>query len=718
MFKPFAVIVLFFSLFNTATYADTIFEIKEDSRLETFGKHTYYFIERGNERLSPEEAFSSTLFKQSTEDVPNLGLNKTPVWLRFTFLNSSFFDHFFLQLEKGTLDDVTIYFKSGDALDSIALGENYPFHTRKHKSHHLIYDIDIEPGVTATYLLKISSGEQIQVPLRIGLPEEINQYNRFWIILFGIYCGVILVMLLYNLFIYTTVKDITYLYYAIYILVVGLTQATIEGYGFQFFWPNSPWLAKQSFFIFTALVNITGIEFTKAFLHTKVKLPKWHKFSYILNGLYVCYILLSLSGQSFITYKLLQGTASVVSFYLLAIAFILSKQGYRPAKFFLIAWSLLLVGIFIYVLKDFGVLPYTALTNYTMQIGTALEVILLSFALADKINILKKEKEESQQRELIALAAKEQLVREQNIVLEQKVTERTYELQQSNEDLSTAMNQLKEAQSQLVSAEKMASLGQLTAGIAHEINNPINFIASNVKPLRQDIEDVLKLVNFYSEISPGQDVDSKLEEAIKLKKELDIDYSIEEIDSLLKAIDEGAIRTAEIVKGLRNFSRLDETDLKTANINDGIESTLALLKSDFNGIITVVKELGEIPEIECYPGKLNQVFMNLLTNAAQAFEGKPSLSSEKVITIKTWHDQDHIFISIKDNGVGMPEEVKQKIFEPFFTTKDVGKGTGLGLSIVFTIIENHNGRIDVNSEIGVGTEFIILLPKHLENTQD
>lgn len=714
---PRLILFVFYFLLAANSRAQMAVTVNEDDPPGVIGKHLSYLID-DESGLTPEAAFNSDDFRAIDDLVPNLGQTAFPVWIRFSVKNNTSSNILFLQLEKGTLDNVIFYAQDSTGIDSMFMGEQYPFHTRKHKSHQLIFDLNISPGSTARYLLKISSSEQIQLPLRIGLPESINQYNRFWSILFGLYCGVIIVMLLYNLFIYTTVRDITYLYYVIYILVVGLTQATIEGYAYQFFWPNWPWMAKQSFYIFTALVNITGIEFTKAFLHTKTKLPRWHRVSYVLNGLYVVYIILSISGLQELTYKLLQGTASVVSLYLLAIALILTKQNYRPAKFFLIAWSLLLVGIIIYVLKDFGILPYTPLTNYTMQIGTALEVVLLSFALADKINILEKEKEESQRRELEALSEKEKLVREQNIMLEQKVSERTSELQQSNENLNEAMNKLKETQSQLVSAEKMASLGQLTAGIAHEINNPINFIASNVKPLKQDIDDVIQLIDFYSTIKDTDDVKLKVAEAHKLKEELDIDYSIEEIGSLLAAIDEGALRTAEIVKGLRNFSRLDETDLKAANINDGIESTLTLLKNNFNGIITVQKELGDLPEIECYPGKLNQVFMNLLTNAAQAIEEKDPPPPEKIIKIKTWQDDDFVYISIKDNGIGMSEAVKQKIFEPFYTTKDVGKGTGLGLSIVFTIINNHNGLIDVNSEEGKGTEFILALSKHLEHSQD
>jgi signal transduction histidine kinase len=180
---------------------------------------------------------------------------------------------------------------------------------------------------------------------------------------------------------------------------------------------------------------------------------------------------------------------------------------------------------------------------------------------------------------------------------------------------------------------------------------------------------------------------------------------------------EGASRTIEIVKGLKSFSRLDESDLKFANINEGIESTLIILSSTFRGKINIKKELGTIPEIECFAGKLNQVFLNIINNAAQAVLAMHRNTDDGKIVIKTESNDDLVRIHVIDNGIGMTEEVKSKIFDPFFTTKKVGEGTGLGLSIVHNIIELHNGKIEVKSELGVGTEFIITLPLFQFNEQ-
>jgi signal transduction histidine kinase/ligand-binding sensor domain-containing protein len=288
--------------------------------------------------------------------------------------------------------------------------------------------------------------------------------------------------------------------------------------------------------------------------------------------------------------------------------------------------------------------------------------------------------------------------------LEKQVQKRTKELREKNDALNTALNDLKKTQSQLIDSEKMASLGQLTAGVAHEINNPINFVSGNVSPLRKDINEVLEVLKKYDEVIGKNKLEKLFREVESLKEQMDYTFVLEEINKLLDGIGEGAARTAEIVKGLRNFSRMDEHELKLADINQGIESTLLILHNKLKRRIEVVKDYGKIPEVMCYPGQLNQVFMNIINNGLEAIEG------EGKIFIRTWHEKEKVFISIRDSGAGMSESVKRRIFEPFFTTKEVGKGTGLGLSISFGIIERHSGKILVNTEKGKGSEFIIELP--------
>jgi signal transduction histidine kinase/HAMP domain-containing protein len=304
---------------------------------------------------------------------------------------------------------------------------------------------------------------------------------------------------------------------------------------------------------------------------------------------------------------------------------------------------------------------------------------------------------QAQQKELQAtnqeLAEKSQSLERQNAEIERK-----------NRELESAMQKLTRTQQQLVHSEKMASLGQLTAGIAHEINNPINFVSANVGPLRRDIQDIFTVLAQYEITVETQQGRDKFCEVEALKKALDYAFLQEEVENLLNGIQEGAQRTAEIVRGLRSFTRLDEEERKPADINKGIESTLLMLKHQLKNRVEIIKDFGNVPEIACYPGKLNQVFMNLLVNASQAIEGPNK------IFIKTIYDSEIITIAIRDTGKGMSDEVKRHLFEPFFTTKPIGEGTGLGLAITYGIIEEHDGNIEVYSEPGKGTEFVITLP--------
>jgi len=265
----------------------------------------------------------------------------------------------------------------------------------------------------------------------------------------------------------------------------------------------------------------------------------------------------------------------------------------------------------------------------------------------------------------------------------------------------------------------MASLGQLTAGIAHEINNPINFVKSNIRPLQLDFRDLNELLDEYNKlhnIDAGA-VKKHLAGIASFQNQIDLPFVRQEITNLISGIEEGAERTAEIVRGLRTFSRLDEGELKTVDVHEGINSTLVLLKNSLPYNISIVKEFNANGKIDCYPGKLNQVFMNIINNGVQAIQAKSPMNDNETIVISTKDTNDgRILISIKDSGIGMTENVKQKIFEPFFTTKAVGEGTGLGMAIVFKIIEKHYGRIDIVSSPGNGAEFILSLPHALPET--
>ena len=258
-------------------------------------------------------------------------------------------------------------------------------------------------------------------------------------------------------------------------------------------------------------------------------------------------------------------------------------------------------------------------------------------------------------------------------------------------------------------SEKLASLGQLTAGIAHEINNPINFVTSNVKPLNRDVRILLQAVDMMEKLVV-ENCPEQIKTVQEYKADIDYEYLKEEIDQLLDGIGEGASRTAEIVKGLRIFSRLDEDDLKKADINEGMESTLVITNNLLNNLIKVKRNYGNLPLVDCYPGKLNQVFLNMISNGIYAIKKRFVDKEGGLLSIETYHDEGFVYIKIADNGTGMDESTKKRLFEPFFTTKEKGKGTGLGLFVSYGIINEHGGNINVTSKKGEGTTFSVYLP--------
>ena len=278
---------------------------------------------------------------------------------------------------------------------------------------------------------------------------------------------------------------------------------------------------------------------------------------------------------------------------------------------------------------------------------------------------------------------------------------RTFDTQQALkakiQELEGANDEIRETQAKLVHTAKMASLGQLVAGVAHELNNPIGFIYSNMTHLREYSERLLHLVD-VAEHEP-----EKLE---KEKDRADLKFIVKDLPKLISSCEEGARRTRDIVLGLRNFSRLEEAQIKEVDLHQGLENTLSLLSGELKNRVKVAKHFGKLPKVECYPSQLNQVFMNVLSNAAQSIENK-----EGQIDLTTRRlEGDRVEICIRDNGKGMSKATLEKIFDPFFTTKGLGSGTGLGLSISYGIIEKHGGEILVTSEPGVGTEFRIILP--------
>ncbi|MGY4664916.1 two-component system NtrC family sensor kinase [Pseudomonas chlororaphis] len=292
--------------------------------------------------------------------------------------------------------------------------------------------------------------------------------------------------------------------------------------------------------------------------------------------------------------------------------------------------------------------------------------------------------------------------------LEERVEQRTLAFKQASAALQREIDERKLLESQLVQSEKLASLGQLAAGVAHEINNPIGFISSNLGALDNYFKRLQEMLEAYGNAETGIGASELRDRLKQLRTDIELDFLLEDIPLLIKESKDGIGRVSQIVKDLKDFSRVDSTqEWQWANLQQGIDSTLNIVAAEIKYKADVIKEYAELPEVECLPSQINQVVMNLIVNAAQAMGNERG-----TITLRNGVEGENVWIEVADNGSGIPPDSLQKIFDPFFTTKPVGQGTGLGLSLSYGIVKKHRGDISVRSEVGVGTTFRVELPVH------
>ena len=668
---------------------------------------TFFEDASGEMKFADIEKLPNDSFQAYDKAVFNFGFTTSRFWLKTTIQNESELDELFFEIGQTSTDEVHLYINGKQYISS----DKEPFHERSIKDPKPIFRVPFRPGDTKTVFVMLSGADELVVPIHVGSADIIIGRSQVRETLFGLFAGIMSVMILYNLFLFISLRSSIYLYYVMNILSLFIGQSSLVGYASKYFWPASGYLADKSVIIFPLLSIVFGLIFASKFINLGRHISWAVKLLYVFMGISVIGIILSLTGKHTIASIVLNANGFMSATFVIGVFAVLTRRNVNSARHFLIAWTIFLIGVILYVLRSLNVLGYSLLTNYSMPIGAAVETVLLSFALADRINTLKKQREESQRRMLMEVKKNNDLTRNQNEMLEQKVKQRTTELEEMNNNLQTTLEDLKSTQGHLVEAEKMASLGHLTAGIAHEINNPINYVSSNVEPLRQDLADILEVLDGYKKYAESSEI-TELKELLEKEQELDLEYARKEMHDLLGGIEEGARRTSEIVQGLKNFSRSDEDEAQSADINHGLQSTLTILKSEMKKI-NLVTDFHEIPHVKCYLGKLNQVFMNVIDNAIDAIHNAYPEGGGQ-LTVATQDGDKDVIIKISDNGCGMPEDVKSSIFDPFYTTKDVGKGTGLGLSISYGIIEKHNGTISVESEEGKGTTFTITLPKNNE----
>lgn len=673
---------------------------------QLIGKSVGYHFE--SSRISISNLLKKNIvFKKANQSALNLGATKDYVWLKIPITNNTNSYNFKLNFAYPIVDEITFFHPTLESeFDSITYREDNVF-SRKFVDPDYLFDIFLEKNKTTTFYARLKMTEQVILPIYIQ-SEQTNTMlikNRsFWN---GIYAGVALIMFLYNLFIYFSTKDRSYLWYVGYVLFVASTHLWIKGYSLNFI-HESISVPGNLLTTFSCMATICGLLFTRNFLNTRQKLPKMD----IGISALIAFNIVAISIDFFISkhlgFILMQLITSVAIFYILIMAYYLLFKKQREAYYFTAGWTVLLLGSIIFLAKDSGILPYNMFTSYSMQIASGFEMAILSLALAARINTYRKEKVESRKKEIQALKENEELILKQRETLEQKVEERTNELKTSNEELKEALISIKKAQQKLIESEKMASLGQLTAGVAHEINNPINFVSANISPLKRGLDEVKELIKNYQLLNKDN-FDVQLAEIKRLEEEIDYEYLETELYEIIESIQVGAKRTSDIVKSLKHFARADQDRKSYSDVNECINTTLKIVNNKL-GEIELHKNLAPLPEINCYPGKLNQILLNLFVNAIDAIDAQSHSEYKGILEINSKLEGETVAITVKDNGIGIPEEAQKKLFDPFYTTKEVGKGTGLGLSLVYSFVELHNGTITFDTSKENGTTFTVTIP--------
>lgn len=594
-----------------------------------------------------------------------------------------------LLVESPLLDRIDIHLRHADGrIEHQVAGDHLPFSARALSYRYPNVWLDLPRDEPVDLLIRVQSGSSIQMPLLLYSPTAFADAAEDQVVA-GLYYGCLVAMLLFNLILGYGLRDFGYVWYACSLIGAGMAVLSLYGLGFQYLWPDALWWQERAPAVSAALAHIFANQFNRSFLDLG---RRWHwgdRISVVIIGALVVLMLSFFWLPSQISYRVITALALPSSLWLLWVNIRVLRGGYKPARYALLAWVALLAGAISYPLYAMGFLPRNLLTYYGGQIGSGLEMILLAIALSYRYAALRNENE--------------RVVREANEQLEARVTQRTAELSRANTELKSTHDQLEqahtqlvEAQQQLVLSEKMASLGTLTAGVAHEINNPTNFADVAVQQLDQRHAEFRE---FLKELA-GEDADAEVLEAF--------DKHFRGFEEMTALAHEGHSRIKTIVLDLRQFSRLDEAERKSVPVAEPITSTVNLVRTRF-GDIRFELDLDYNPRIECHAAKLGQVYMNLIVNACQAI-GDCTDGREGLIRIRSVQEGNQVRIDVIDNGPGMDEATRLRVFEPFFTTKDVGSGTGLGLSIVFGIVRDHKGSIEVASTPGVGTTFSLRLP--------
>lgn len=517
---------IIFFLNVPVTYCYDRIIVKDPNTIIDIGNVTY-LLEDPTNRLTIDEVRQSKNFLPNKEPVLNLGISSSAHWIKFTVKNASPSSELLLEYTYPLTDEIEFYEEENGIYKKTTTGDNFNFSSREYNSYNFIFSLHIPRNQEKTYFLKLRSNELIMLHLQIGGEKVIMEQDLKNEMFSGIYLGILLVMGLYNFFLFITIRDRIYIYYVLYVIAVGFTQATLMGYTFKYLWPQSPDFTNTSLTIFAAFTGIFGLLFSHILLKIEHFIPWMKKIFVIITYFYFIAITLSIIGYQDISFRCIDLAAIAYPLIVLYAAIVITNKNYRPAKFFLVGWSIILTGFIVFALRNLGILPYYNFGNYMMQTGTAVEVVIFSFALADRINILKKENEEKQ----IA-------VKEAELILE-KLKKESFSLQ------------LESLKNQVNPHFLFNSLNVLTELIQHNKQRATEF----VKELSDVYRYILhsknnEVVNMQTELDFIHSFNSLLK--IRYADSLDIHYNIENpttvmiVPMTLQILVENAIKHNEL----------------------------------------------------------------------------------------------------------------------------------------------------------------------------
>ncbi|QIP11231.1 hypothetical protein G8759_00530 [Spirosoma aureum] len=631
-------------------------------------------------------------------------------WFRFELTNQTTSDLFLHFVYAGT-EYITVYeVADGKLLETYQLGTLQPQRTYTFLKSNEVCPTSVRQGQTHVFYVQMRGVFTTALPIYAQATGTLLQTLHRDDLFYGLYYGFILIIIIYSLLLYARLRENDTLLYSIWVIFMGLQLALFRGHTNEFFWPSNPAIERYA----TVLAGLTGlvhIPFTLAFLRLRQRAPLFYKLGIGILILYAIGIILNLIGVSasvgesrrldFVPQiALLEGIFSVTA------GIIIFRRGFRPALFYVIGNLVFFASIFLFLNYANGALPYSFWTYNSLHLGSGIEIILFTLALTNKVNLLKQQQEAAVQEQLRLTEANRQLVAQQNTILEEKVSRRTAELHSQKEELQKTLTTLQATQTQLIQQAKLASLGEVTAGIAHEILNPLNFV-NNFAKMSVELADELK-------------------EGVEMSDYPLVTDLTGDIRKNLQSIAQNGQRAADIVGNMLEHARTgtsgprQPTDLNALADRYIHLSYHALLAKDKSGSMAqlnaqLITELDpDVGMIDLVPQDMGRVLQNLFNNAfyevAQKARKQPA-DYQPTVCVRTERMANEVKLTVYDNGAGIPQSIRPKIFQPFFTTKPTGQGIGLGLSLSYDIITNGNGgHIDVHTEEGKFTEFHVYLP--------